>query len=60
MHIFQYAKASADPLVKKRKTEFDENNASKKQKNDTLPVHDRIKLSTIPLVDVKYEEQVSY
>ncbi|ENN76561.1 hypothetical protein D910_08348, partial [Dendroctonus ponderosae] len=54
-----YAKPSADPLVKKRKKEFDDNNASKKQKNYNLPVNDQIKLSTIPLVDTEYEKQLS-
>ncbi|XP_076265796.1 tRNA (uracil-5-)-methyltransferase homolog A [Rhynchophorus ferrugineus] len=53
-----YAKASADPLVRKRKEEFEDTNPEKKQKTDDLSQEEKVKLSTIPLADLDYEEQL--
>lgn len=53
-----YAKASADPLVKKRQENFEDKNTRKKQKTENLPQEERIKQSTVPLADVEYDKQL--
>ncbi|XP_060521309.1 tRNA (uracil-5-)-methyltransferase homolog A [Cylas formicarius] len=53
------AKPSADPLVKKRNEDFDNRDESKRIKLDNITVEERIKLSTIPLADTTYKEQLA-
>ncbi|XP_050294370.1 tRNA (uracil-5-)-methyltransferase homolog A [Anthonomus grandis grandis] len=50
-----YAKPCADPLVKKRQQFDSSTDSNKKQK---IPIEDRIKQSTVPLVDLEYEKQL--
>uniref|UniRef100_A0A1Y1LUL4 tRNA (uracil(54)-C(5))-methyltransferase n=3 Tax=Photinus pyralis TaxID=7054 RepID=A0A1Y1LUL4_PHOPY len=53
------AMPAPDPLVKRRNEQDDEDASAKKIKVDDRPQEERLKLSTVPLCDTPYDEQLS-